>query len=181
MTSDITRPPTATGRRVEREGLDRVAFDRTFRAPIEDVWAAVTDSGRLARWIGSWTGDPTTGSVDFRMLYEGDDMPVEVMHIEECDEPRRLSLRSAHPAEQEGDPEVVWLMELDLVERDGVTTLTFSQSVPTPGWAEGVGPGWDYYLDRLVAAETGADPAAIDFDDYHPRLSGHYRAEFGLS
>ena len=47
--------------------------------------------------------------------------------------------------------------------------------------AEGVGPGWDYYLDRLVAAETGddlaADLAAIDFDDYFPALSEHYRRE----
>ena len=44
--------------------------------------------------------------------------------------------------------------------------------------AAGVGPGWEYYLDRLVAAETGADVAAIDFDDYYPAQSDHYRAMF---
>ena len=46
---------------------------RTFRAPVEDVWAAVTEPERLARWIGTWTGDPASGSVDFRMLFEGDE------------------------------------------------------------------------------------------------------------
>ena len=41
---------------------------------------------------------------------------------------------------------------------------------------ESVGPGWEYYLDRLVAAETGGDPDAVDFArDYHPAMSGHYR------
>ena len=45
--------------------------------------------------------------------------------------------------------------------------------------AAGVGPGWEYYLDRLVAAETGGDVAAIDFDDYHPAQSDYYRALFG--
>ncbi len=47
-------------------------------------------------------------------------------------------------------------MVLDLAEVDGVTTLTFGQSLPDPAWAESVGPGWDYYLDRLVAAEDRA-------------------------
>ena len=35
-----------------------VVFERTFRAPIDDVWAAVTEPERLERWIGTWTGDP---------------------------------------------------------------------------------------------------------------------------
>ncbi len=45
--------------------------------------------------------------------------------------------------------------------------------------AEGVGPGWDYYLDRMVLAEAGDDPGTLDFDDYYPALAEHYRREFG--
>ena len=44
--------------------------------------------------------------------------------------------------------------------------------------AESVGPGWEYYLDRLVAAESGGDPASLDFDDYYPSQSEHYRSAF---
>ncbi|WP_313750347.1 SRPBCC family protein [Streptomyces parvus] len=159
-----------TGRRVTVDGLDSIAFDRTFRAGIEDVWAAVTEPDRLARWIGEWTGDPSTGSVDFRMLYESDEHQAEVLTIQECQAPRRLVLMSQVPGE-----ELVWHMTLTLVEHEGATTLTFTQSVgDDPSTAGGVGPGWDYYLDRLVAAETGGDPASVDFGDYHPVHTRHY-------
>ena len=42
----------------------------------------------------------------------------------------------------------------------GVTTLTFEQRGLTAAAASDIGPGWEYYLDRLVAAETGGDVAA---------------------
>lgn len=166
--------PTATGRRETRDGHDSVVFDRTFRAPIESVWAAITESDRLERWVGTWTGDPAAGSVLFRMNAEGDDVKPETFTIDACEPPRRLSLTS----NVEGE-ETVWHFVLELAEDAGITTLTFSQSVPDGEMAAGVGPGWEYYLDRLVAAETGAEVAAIDFDDYYPAQSEHYRAMFG--
>ena len=45
-----THQPRPTGRREERHGETFLVFERTFRAPIEDVWAAVTESDRLARF-----------------------------------------------------------------------------------------------------------------------------------
>ena len=56
----MTREPTG---RVAPARAKRVVLTltREFRAPIEDVWASVTESDRLARWIGTWTGDPTSG------------------------------------------------------------------------------------------------------------------------
>lgn len=42
---------------------------------------------------------------------------------------------------------------------------------------DSVGPGWEYYLDRLVAAETGGDVSSINFEPgYYADLSGHYAA-----
>lgn len=165
--------PRPTGRRDERDGTTYVVFERTFAAPIADVWAAVTEPERLVRWIGTWTGDPASGEVAFRMTAEGDDVPEEKILIDECHEPTRLVMRSFRP----DDPSEVWAWQVDLSESDGVTTLTFAQEAVSVELAEGVGPGWDYYLDRMVAAETGGDPSAIDFDDYFPAFSAHYRAE----
>jgi len=169
-----TTAPAATGHRQTRNGAEYVVFTRTFRAPIEAVWAAVTEPGRLERWIGTWTGDPASGEVSFRMTAEGEDVPAETYYIDVCDEPRRLVTRSWSA----DDPETVWRLELDLAEADGVTTLTFAQAMDDPKMAENVGPGWDYYLDRLVAAEDGGDVTAISFDDYYPGFADHYRGEF---
>jgi uncharacterized protein YndB with AHSA1/START domain len=175
MTSTGTTP-TATGHKEVRGGQTYVVFTRTFRAPIDDVWAAVTEPDRLARWIGSWEGDPADGHVTFRMLYEGEGHPAERMTIEECVPPQRLAITTTAPAPDGGTES--WTLLIDLAEAGGVTTFTFAQSVPTPAMAEGVGPGWDYYLDRMTVAEAGGDPGSLTFDDYYPRLSDHYRAEF---
>lgn len=168
--------PTATGRRYVDGDATYVQFVRTFRAPITDVWAAVTESDRLARWLGSWTGDPATGSVLFQMLFEGDEVPQEHFAIDECTPPYRLRITTSMP--HDGENPEHWQLQVDLAESDGVTTLTFAQNVPDPSMAESVGPGWDYYLDRMVVAEAGGDVAAVDFDDYFPALSEHYRGEF---
>lgn len=173
----ISTTPTATGHKETHEGRDYVVFTRTFRAPIEDVWAAVTESDRLGRWIGTWEGDPAEGHVAFRMLYEGDEHAAERFTIDRCEPPRRLEITTEAPSPEGAT--VTWQLRIELAEHEGTTTLTFAQDVPEPEMATGVGPGWDYYLDRMVAAETGGDPATLDFDDYYPRLSEHYRAEFG--
>ena len=62
----------------------------------------MTEPERLARWIGTWTGDPASGPVDFRMLYEGEGPATEVFTIHECEEPRRLAVTS-HRALRRGD------------------------------------------------------------------------------
>lgn len=161
-----------TGRIEQREGQHVLVQTRELRAPIEDVWAAVTEPGRLARWIGSWEGDPESGAVEFRMTFEGDDHASERMVIRVCEPPRRLHLTSYAGEE-------VWLIELDLTHADGVTTITFSQPGVTREQVGGVGPGWDYYLDRLVDVETGVDPSLRDFDrDYYPSTCDHYTSQF---
>lgn len=169
----MNQQPSSRGTRQVRDGRTFLEFTRTFRAPIEDVWAAVTESERLARWVGEWTGDPAEGAVQFRMTFEDETAP-ERMQIDECVPPRLLRLTSTVT----GDAEQQWHLQMDLTEADGVTTLLFAQDLPDPAMAEDVGPGWEYYLDRLVAAETGADPATVVWDDYYPALKEHYQALF---
>jgi len=165
-----------TGRREIRNGAGYVVYTREFRAPVADVWAAVTEPERLVRWIGTWSGDPRSGHVDFKMTAEGEDVAVQIYRIDVCEPPRQLCVRSQIP----GD-DWVWRLELDLAELDGVTTLTFAQVMDDPDVAENVGPGWDYYLDRLAAAESGLDVATVVWDDYYPAQADHYRALFSGS
>ncbi len=176
---------TQLGRRETRDGAERLVFTRTFAAPIEDVWAACTEPARMERWIGTWTGDPASGQIAFRMTAEGEDVPEEVYLVQSCEPPRRFVVRSrdAVPFTEDGSgPRVAWEHTLELTEAGGVTTLVFTQVVPEgPVGADmvaSVGPGWDYYLDRLVASHGGDDLAAIVFAPYLER-SDHYRTLFG--
>jgi uncharacterized protein YndB with AHSA1/START domain len=175
---------TSLGRRESRGGAEVIVFTRTFAAPLADVWAACTEPERMQRWIGTWTGDPTSGQIAFRMTAEGEDVPEEVYLVEVCEPPRRFVLRSrdAAPFSSDGSgPRVAWQHTLELTEADGVTTLTFTQVVPDGAvgadMVGSVGPGWDYYLDRLVTAVGGADPDRITFEPYLER-SEHYRGLF---
>ena len=105
------------------------------------------------------------------MTFEGQEPPGDEMEIRECAPPRRLAVTS-----QVGEQR--WYLDVDLTEADGVTTLAFSQPDVDPEDALSVGPGWEFYLDRLVAAETGGDLAAIDFErDYYPAMAEHYREQ----
>ena len=133
--------PVPDGRVVRLDDRLVLHVDRSFVAPIEDVWAAITEPERLARWIGTWTGDPSTGSVRFAMTFEGQEEG-DAMVIHVCEPPHRL-----HVSTQVGDE--LWPLELDLTHDAGVTTLTFRQPGVTREQVGTVAPGWDYYLSLI--------------------------------
>jgi uncharacterized protein YndB with AHSA1/START domain len=50
--------PTPTGHLIKSvDGRDLV-LTRTFRAPIDDVWASITESERTARWFARGRATP---------------------------------------------------------------------------------------------------------------------------
>lgn len=157
---------TPSGRRHGERG---VAFSRRFHAPIDAVWAAVTESDRLARWYGTWSGDPASGEIVVAMNSSGDEGSSPA-RIRECTPPRALRLDL-------GDPDGNWWeLDLELTETEDGTELTLIQDFADPTLIPMVGPGWDYYLDRLVAAETGGNPDELHFErDYYPALAEHYQ------
>lgn len=128
---------------------------RTFSASIDDVWASITESARLSRWYGSWTGDPSTGSVMVTMNAEPGEPTAVRYEIEACDPPRLLSVRA-------GDESGVWHLSAQLAEHGSGTELTFRQYRLDPDAASSVGPGWEWYLDRLVASINGEQPPSLE-------------------
>lgn len=167
-----------TGRRETRSFGEAVVFDRRLPVGIDDAWAAFADPDRLQRWIGVWEGDPRSGTVVFRMTAEGADAPEESVQIQECTPAKRLRLRigTLERPDQADQPEQHWDYEIDFAESGGATTVTFAASANGIYPVSDTAPGWEYYLDRLVDAETGVDPAGRDFErDYYPAMAEHYR------
>lgn len=49
---------TPLGRVLRDEDGVRLEFVRTYGNPIDDVWSALTDPDRVARWIGTGPATP---------------------------------------------------------------------------------------------------------------------------
>lgn len=115
-------------------GSDLV-LTRTFRAPITDVWASVTDPDRTARWFGPWKGDAAPGkTIQVQMAFEEEE-PWMDMHIDACEPPKRLALSAP-------DDHGEWRLELHLEETGGTTQLRFVQHLDSTKEIGEVGPGW---------------------------------------
>ncbi len=141
-------------------------WERTLDLAPEEAWAAITDSDRMAAWIGEWTGNPADGFVMFAMTAEGDG-PASRAEIRVCEPPHRYGVVTSSDFGS-------WHLELEVAATGEGSVVTMRHVIEDPAGLENIGPGWEYYLDRLVAAESGGDPASIVWDDYYPAQREHY-------
>ena len=158
MTTRISpAPPDAARSARRRLPRLRAHLPRTDRGRV----GGVTDPERMERWIGTWTGDPSSGQVVFRMTAEGDDVAEETYLSTTCDPPRRLVIRGrdADPFSHDGSAPGQW--ELDLRRGRRRHDAAFAQvraRRDSRAMVASVGPGWDYYLDRMVARRDRRRP-----------------------
>ena len=139
---------------------------RRFRAPIEDVWTSITDSDSTARWYGRWEGTPGAGNeIRVQMAFE-DGAPWMTKTIEVCEPPRRLVLRA--------DNKFVKRLELTLTATADGCELELIHHDVDPAMVGDFGPGWEFYLDQLVAAR-GGQPLP-KFGDYYPSQKAYFQA-----
>ncbi|XVU23871.1 SRPBCC family protein [Actinoplanes sp. CA-054009] len=156
--------PTPTGRLLGRD----LVLTRTFKAPVDDVWASLTDPVRTARWFGPWKGEAAPGQAIQVQMAQEEGRPWMDMTIDACEPPRRLALSAV-------DDHGSWLLDLTLSEAGGVTELRFTQHLTDTATVGDVGPGWEFYLDALVASRDGAPMP--DFNDYYPSMKDHFEAQ----
>jgi uncharacterized protein YndB with AHSA1/START domain len=146
-------------------GRDLV-LERVLPGSIDDGWASITESERLARWFCTWTGDPRVGgTIELKLVAEEGDATAQG-EILACQPPTHLAV-STH------DQAGTWLLEATLTPIDAShTRLRFVHHLDEKDNVNEVGPGWEYYLDALVAAMN--DHPMPDWDDYWPSLSVAY-------
>jgi uncharacterized protein YndB with AHSA1/START domain len=145
-------------RTAERDGVTTrvVVARRTYPAPQEELWDAVTNPDRLPRWFLPVSGDLRVGG---RYQLEGNAGGT----VEACDEPERFAVT------WEFGGQVSWLT-VTFVSLGTGTTLEVAHEAPVdPGFWEQYGPGatgvgWDLGLlglDRHLqaGAEVAIDPA----------------------
>lgn len=161
--------PEPTGR-ITRTGPETydLTLTRSFPEPPSALWTGFSDPERAAQWFGRWEGSPRQGqTVDLQMLYE-DGLPWSRVRISECAAPELLRVLVE-------DEYGSWDLEIRLHEEPDGTRLDFIHHLEDPLAAESVGPGWEYYLDRLTAARAGG--TAPVFDDYYPGQGPYFLAQ----
>ncbi|MGK5678253.1 SRPBCC family protein [Actinoplanes sp. URMC 104] len=155
----MTNPPTG------RLDGDDLVITRSFRAGIDDVWASVTEPGRTARWFGRWTGEAGPGrTIKVQMAYE-EGAPWMEARIDACEPPHRLAVSTV-------DEAGAWHLELQLTAAGDRTELRLVHHLTTTEGIGEVGPGWEYYLDNLVAARDGT--SLPSFSDYYPSMKEYF-------
>jgi uncharacterized protein YndB with AHSA1/START domain len=156
---DVTQQINAVRRTVGTRALEAgeartVTISRTYGSPIEDVWDACTNAGRIPRWFLPVSGDLRPGG---HYQLEGNAGGT----IERCDPPRSFF------ATWEFGGQVSWIEVRLTAEADGQTRLEIEHIVRADDerWAEfgpaAVGIGWDMVVLGLslhLSGRAGMDP-----------------------
>ena len=85
--------------------------------------------------------------------------------IETCDPPGHLAITTLDAAGN-------WYLEVTLAANGDHTALTFVQHRENTDGAAEIGPGWEYYLDNLIASRDGR--SLPQFEDYFPSMQQYY-------
>jgi uncharacterized protein YndB with AHSA1/START domain len=153
---DAVQRAVGSGRITAGEGRT-IRLERSFDAPIEDVWDALTDQERISRWFMPVTGDYRVGG---RFQLEGN----AGGKILACDPPRRFRVTWAYG--EVTSPEQISELEVRLTSAGAESTtlaLEHTAIVPDELWGQfgpgAVGVGWDQGLLGLSIHLRGDPPA----------------------
>ena len=63
---------------------------------------------------------------------------------------------------------------MDLSSRTEAKKITFTHELAPSDDPSIIGPGWEYYMQRLLVHLEGGDVDSVKWDDYYPALAPAY-------
>jgi uncharacterized protein YndB with AHSA1/START domain len=142
-----------------------VVFERLVAAPMDELWAGLTDGQRLGSWLAPGSIDPLIGGAA-RIDFEGEGGSVTGV-VTEHDPPHRLAYTWLIAGEPESTVE--WSLHAEV---DATRLILIHRALPG-SMAAGYGAGWHAYLDRLQAVAEGSE--VPDWDRRYEDLLPGYR------
>ncbi len=138
------------------DGKGVVRIEDRYDTDIDDLWAALTDPARLARWWGLVEGDlRPSGAFRLSAEWEG------TGRVEACEPPRRLqvTIRESDESYREGRgvPPFDSSIEATLTSEGDQTTLVIVvKGMPVDKIAF-YGAGWQIHAENLAAHIAGRE------------------------
>jgi uncharacterized protein YndB with AHSA1/START domain len=136
---------------VEDEGVVRMR-DR-FDSGIDDVWSALTDPDRLARWLGEVEGDLRVGG-EFRAHFLASGWK-GTGRIEACDPPQRLLVLTRD--EDEPDAEFGHALEVVLAADGDATRIVWEERGIPESLLAAYGAGIQVHVEDLASHLAGGE------------------------
>ena len=147
-----------------RDGLPAVRFDRRYPTSAEDLWAAVTDPERLARWFMPVSGDLREGG-EYTVDYGPDGTGTGTVLT--CDPGR------GYVVSWQIDGADAGVVSVEILTGAGDPLLRLNHVKLPEAFAVGYAAGWHAYLDRL--ADDLAGEPLTDFDQRWDAVMPAYR------
>ena len=139
------------------DGMGLVRIEDRYDTDINDLWSALTDPARLARWYGQVEGDLRLGG-KFRLYLEADDWD-GTGRVEACEPPRRLLVTTRETDESwrkgRGAQPFDAAIEATLTADGDQTILVIEvRGMPLDRIAF-YGAGWQIHAENLAAYLAG--------------------------
>ena len=164
MTSNAREGGRILGSLQSAEGKGIVRMEDRFDAGIDDVWSALTDPSRLARWYGEVEGDLRLGGEYRARLFasgwEG------TGRVEACEPPQRLLVRIKDADEPDEN-----VIEVTLTADGDQTTVVWEERGMPVDLLSAYGAGVQLHVEDLaddLAGRERRDDVKARWDNLHP-------------
>jgi uncharacterized protein YndB with AHSA1/START domain len=159
MTSNAQAGTRILGSLQSADGKGMVRIEDRYDTDIDDLWSALTDPARLARWYAQVEGDLRPGG-QFRTYVEADDIE-STGRIVACEPPRRLVVTTRETEESwrkgNGVPPFDQTLEATLsADGDHAILVIEVQGMPLDKIAF-YGAGWQIHAENLAAHIGGRE------------------------
>jgi uncharacterized protein YndB with AHSA1/START domain len=159
MTSDAGPRHRILGSLGSAQSAGVVRIEDRYETTIDDLWRAVTEPDRLARWYGKVEGDLSPGG-QFRTYVT--DAEIEATgRVEACERPRRLLVTTRETEESygrgQGVPPFDEAIEVTLTADGDETILVIEVRGMPLDKIEFYGAGWQVHAEHLAAYLAGRD------------------------
>jgi uncharacterized protein YndB with AHSA1/START domain len=164
MTNNARGGDRILGSLCSADGKGVVRMEDRYDTDIDDLWTAITDPARLARWHGQVEGDLRPGG-EFRVYIEANDIE-STGRVEACEPPRRLLVTTRETDQSyrkgRGVPPFDQTVEATLTP-DGDQTILIVEvrGMPLDKIAF-YGAGWQIHAENLAAYLAGRQPGDIE-------------------